>query len=145
MKEDTVFRTRSWNHEVARQLHSDPRYAKLFVQKLIRDGEDPEEVIRTVVRAYGLKELAEKVHIRPQNLARVLRAPAKAKDETLNRIVRPFGVKVSRRLAFTAGPEAGSRKPLDKEESRAVQRSRRARAAGARTLTVAQARKRLLS
>ncbi|MGH7443023.1 MAG: hypothetical protein ACREKE_10165 [bacterium] len=95
-----MFRTHSWNKEVAYQLQTDKKYAKLLVQKLIRDGEDPDDVIRHLVRAYGIKELSEKVHVRPQNIARMLRAPAKAKDVTLNRIVRPFGLKVERQLAL---------------------------------------------
>lgn len=95
-----MYRTHSWNKEVAHQLHTDPKYAKLLVQKLIRDGEDPDDVIRHVVRAYGIKELAEKVHVKPQNIARVLRDPQKAKDETLNKIFKPFGMKVERQLAL---------------------------------------------
>jgi len=95
-----MFRTHSWNKEVAYQLHTDKKYAKLLVQKLIRDGEDPDDIIRQVVRAYGIKELAEKVHVRPQNIARVLRSPKKAKDETLNKIFKPFGFKIERQLAL---------------------------------------------
>jgi DNA-binding phage protein len=95
-----MFRTHSWNKEVAYQLQTDKKYAKLLVQKLIRDGEDPDDVIRHIVRAYGIKELAEKVHVRPQNIARILRSPKNAKDETLNKIVKPFGFKVERHLAL---------------------------------------------
>jgi DNA-binding phage protein len=98
--EDVMFRTQSWNKEVAYQLHTNKKYAKLLVQKLIRDGENPDDVIRHIVRAYGIKELSQKVHIRPQNIARVLRSPSNATDETLNRIVKPFGVKVERQLAL---------------------------------------------
>ncbi len=67
---------------------------------LLRDGEDPDDVIRHVVRAYGIKELALRVHVQPQNIARILRAPARAKDSTLKRLLRPFGMKVERRLAL---------------------------------------------
>lgn len=95
-----MFRTRAWNVEVARQLQKDKAYARLFIQKLLRDGEDPNDVIRHVVRAYGIKELALRVHVQPQNIARILRAPARAKDSTLKRLLQPFGVKVERRLAL---------------------------------------------
>ena len=95
-----MFRTHAWNKEVAFQLHTDKKFAKLLVQKLIRDGENPDDVIRQVVRAYGVKELAEKVHVKPQNIARVLRSPKNAKDETLNKIFKPFGFKVERQLAL---------------------------------------------
>ena len=95
-----MFRTHSWNKEVAYQLHTDKKYAKLLVQKLIRDGEDPDDVIRKVVRAYGIKELAEKVHVKPQNIARVLRSPKNAKDATLNKIFKPFGFRIERQLAL---------------------------------------------
>ena len=95
-----MYRTHSWNKEVAYQLHTDKKYAKLLVQKLIRDGENPDDVIRHVVRAYGIKELSEKVHLRPQNIARVLKSPKSAKDSTLNKIFMPFGLKVERQLAL---------------------------------------------
>jgi hypothetical protein len=95
-----VFRTHSWNKEVAYQLHTDKKYAKRLVQKLIRDGENPDDVIRHVVRAYGIKELSEKVHVRPQNIARILKSPKNAKDETLNKIFKPFGLKVERQLVL---------------------------------------------
>ena len=95
-----MFRTHSWSKEVAYQLHTDKKYAKLLVQKLIRDGENPDDVIRHVVRAYGIKELSEKVHVRPQNIARVLKSPKNAKDVTLNKIFKPFGFKVERQLAL---------------------------------------------
>lgn len=94
-----MYRTHDWNKEVAYQLHTDKKYAKLLVAKLIRDGENPDDVIRQVVRAYGIKELAEKVHVKPQNIARVLRAPDKAKEETVNKIFKPFGFKIERQLA----------------------------------------------
>ncbi len=95
-----MFRTHAWSKEVAYQLHTDKKYAKLLVQKLIRDGENPDYVIRHVVRAYGIKELSEKVHVHPQNIARILRAPAKAKNETLNKIFKPFGFKVEHQIAL---------------------------------------------
>lgn len=94
------YRTESWDKEIAYQLQHDKTYARHFVEKLIRDGEDPFEVLRRVVRAYGVKELADRTSLRPQSIARVLRAPEKAKDETLNKMVRPFGVKIRRDLAF---------------------------------------------
>ena len=95
-----MFRTHSWDKEVAQQLHTDRTYAKLLVQKLIRDGENPDDVIRHVVRAYGIKELSKKVRVRPQNIARVLKSPKNAKEETLNKIFKPFGFKVERQLAL---------------------------------------------
>lgn len=95
-----MFRSIRWSEVVAMQLHSNKEYARLFTQKLIEAGEDPDEVIRAIVRAYGIKELADRTKIRPQNIVRILRAPQRAKDSTLNRLVRPFGVKVQRRLAL---------------------------------------------
>jgi DNA-binding phage protein len=95
-----AFRTESWDKEIAYQLQHDKAYAHHFVEKLIRAGEDPLEVLRRVVRAYGVKELADKTSLRPQSIVRVLRAPEKAKEETLNKMIRPFGMKVHRKLAF---------------------------------------------
>jgi DNA-binding phage protein len=95
-----TFRTEAWDKEIAYQLHHDKAYAHHFVEKLLREGEDPLEVLRRVVRAYGVKELADKTSLKPQSIARVLRAPEKAKEATLNKMVKPFGVKIRRELAF---------------------------------------------
>ena len=37
---------RSWSEELAYQLRTDKKFAKLLSQKLIRDGEDPKRVMK---------------------------------------------------------------------------------------------------
>jgi hypothetical protein len=72
-----AYRTESWDKEIAYQLQHDKVYAKYFVEKLVQEGADPLEVLR-----------------------RVLRASQNAKEETLNKMAKPFGVKIRRELAF---------------------------------------------
>lgn len=101
LKELTVRqRTQAWEKEITFQLRRDKVYARHFVENLLRDGEDPAEVLRRIVRAYGVKELAERTDLKPQSIVRILRTPEKAKEETLNKLARPFGVKIRRQLAF---------------------------------------------
>jgi hypothetical protein len=94
------FRSESWDKEIAYQLQHDKAYARHFIEKLVKAGEDPDEVLRRVVRAYGVKELSDKTALRPQSIVRLLRAPANAKEETLNKLLKPMGVRVQRALAF---------------------------------------------
>lgn len=139
-----MFRLESWDAVVAKQLQTDQVYAKAFVEQLLLDGEDPDEVIRVIVRAYGIKELAQRTHLRPQNIARVLREPAKARDNTLNRLVRPFGLQIERQLTFRSAGKARFHK-LTADEKATVAQAREARRRGAKTISVAEARRRLLA
>ena len=95
-----TFRTHSWDLEIAHQLQTDKKYARLFIEELVKDGQDPEEVLRRVVRAYGITELSQRTDLKPQSIVRLLRAPERAKESTLNQLLKPLGVKVRRRLAF---------------------------------------------
>ena len=92
-----AYRTKNWDEVVAKELR-DKEFARGFFEGMIEDGLDAEEVIRRVVRAYGVKELAQKVHLKPESLARVLREPGRARESTLNKIVKPFGVRMAKRL-----------------------------------------------
>ncbi len=42
--------TRPWSEEVAYQIRTDKKFAELLVQKLIRDGEHPEDAIRQIAK-----------------------------------------------------------------------------------------------
>src|SRR5690606_17432662 len=86
------YRTRDWNEVLAKDLR-DPEFVKEYVTGLLKDGWSTEDIIRRIVRAYGIKELALRVHLRPESISRVLRDPLKAKEETLKKLTRPFGVK----------------------------------------------------
>jgi hypothetical protein len=97
------YRTRDWNEVLAKDLR-DPEFVKEYVAGLLKDGWSSQDIIRRIVRAYGIKELALRVHLRPESISRVLRDPLKARDKTQKKITRPFGLKarveITRELAL---------------------------------------------
>ena len=92
-----AYRTKNWDEVLAKELR-DKEFSRQFFWGLIQDGVEPADVIRRVVRAYGVKELSEKVKLRPESVARVLKDPDKARESTLNILMKPFGVRLSKQL-----------------------------------------------
>jgi len=87
-------RTRDWNKGLANDF-KDTAFVRAFVNAALDEGVPIQQVLRKVVDAVGLKETSKKTKIPSPNLLRALNPKHNPTLETLNRILRPFGLKLS--------------------------------------------------
>jgi DNA-binding phage protein len=87
-------RSQDWNDGLAKDLH-DPKFAKEFIVAALEDGMDLKDVLKKVILAIGLKEVGKKVGMKSPNLSRVLGLKGNPTQETFNRLLKPFGLKLS--------------------------------------------------
>ena len=87
-------RHEDWNVGLAEDLR-DPEFARKFLLGAI-DEEVPLQVaLGKVVRAMGVKEFAAKVGMASPNLLRTLNPRHNPTQGTLNRLLKPFRLKLS--------------------------------------------------
>ena len=87
-------RHEDWNIGLAENLR-DPEFAREFLLGAI-DEEVPLQVaLGKVVRAMGVKEFAAKVGMASPNLLRTLNPRHNPTQDTLNRLLKPFRLKLS--------------------------------------------------
>ena len=87
-------RSQDWNEGLAKDLH-DPAFAREFLLAAIEEGATIQEALGKVVRAYGVKEFSRKIAIAAPNVLRAINPRHNPTQETLNRMLTPFGLKVS--------------------------------------------------
>jgi DNA-binding phage protein len=87
-------RSRDWNRGLAEDLR-DPRFAREFLLAAIDDGLSVQRALGKVVRAMGVKEFSGKVRMAGPNVLRAIDARHNPTQETLNRMLRPFRLRLS--------------------------------------------------
>src|SRR5438477_12943262 len=87
-------RSRDWNVDLAEDLR-DQKFAEEFLFAAIDEGVPLQVALGKVVRAMGVKEFAEKVGMASPNLLRALNPRHNPTHETLNRLLKPFRLKLS--------------------------------------------------
>lgn len=87
-------RSKDWNEGLANDLKDDA-FAREFLLAAIEDGVPLQVALGKVIRANGVKEFAEKIEMASPNLLRALNTRHNPTQETLNRMLRPFGLKLS--------------------------------------------------
>ena len=87
-------RSRDWNVGLAKDLR-DQQFAREFLLAAIDEGMPLQVALAKVVRAMGVKEFAAKVHMASPNLLRTLNPRHNPTQETLNRLLQPFRLKLS--------------------------------------------------
>lgn len=97
-------RTADWNEGLAQDL-KDPKFARLFIEASIEEGISIQAVLAKVIRAYGIKEFSAKVKIPSPNLIRSISERHNPTLQTLNRLLKPFGLEVS--VSKIQGRKAG--------------------------------------
>jgi DNA-binding phage protein len=95
-------RSKGWNLGLAQDLR-DPEFARGFLLAAIEDGVPLQTALGKVVRAAGVKEFAAKVGMASPNLLRAIHPRHNPTQATLNRLLRPFRLRLS--LAGIDGPE----------------------------------------
>jgi DNA-binding phage protein len=94
-------RSRDWNEGLAQDLR-DPEFAREFLLAAMDEGVPIHVAIGKVVRAMGVKEFAAKVQMASPNVLRAIHARHNPTHDTLNRLLKPFRLKLS--LARLEGP-----------------------------------------
>jgi DNA-binding phage protein len=87
-------RRRDWSVGLAEGLRYQ-EFAREFLLAAIDEGVPLQAALAKVVRAMGVKEFAAKVHMPSPNLLRTLSPRHKPRQETLNRLLKPFSLKLS--------------------------------------------------
>lgn len=97
-------RSRDWNEGLARDLRN-REFAREFLLAAMDEGIPIQTALGKVIRAMGVKEFASKVRMASPNVLRAINTRHNPTQETMNRLLKPFRLKLS--LARIDGP--GSR------------------------------------
>jgi DNA-binding phage protein len=87
-------RSKDWNIGLAQDLR-DPDFAREFLLAAIDEGVSIQIALGKVIRAIGLKEFSVKIGIASSNLLRAINPRHNPTQETLNRLLKPFKLKLS--------------------------------------------------
>lgn len=87
-------RSRDWNEGLARDLQ-DPDFAREFLLAAVEEGVPVQEALGKVIRAMGVQEFAERIAMARPNLLRAIHPEHNPTQKTLNRLLAPFGLKLS--------------------------------------------------
>lgn len=87
-------RRKDWNAGLAQDLR-DPEFAREFLLAAIEEGVPLQVALAKVVRATGVKEFAAKVRMASPNLLRAINPRHNPTQKTLDRLLRPLGLKLS--------------------------------------------------
>lgn len=87
-------RSVDWNEGLAKDLR-DKKFAQAFIQKALDEGLSLQVVLGKVIRAYGVKEFATKIKVPSSNVVRAINPKHNATLETMNKLLKPFGLEVT--------------------------------------------------
>lgn len=87
-------RSEDWNVGLAEDLR-DQKFAREFLLAAIDEGVPLQVALGKVARAMGVREFAAKVGIASPNLLRTLNPRHNPTQDTLNRLLKPFRLKLS--------------------------------------------------
>jgi DNA-binding phage protein len=87
-------RSRDWNLGLAQDLRNQ-KFAREFLLAAVEEGVPIQIALAKVVRAMGVKEFATKVHMASPNLLRAINPRHNPTQETLNRLLKPFKLRLS--------------------------------------------------
>jgi DNA-binding phage protein len=103
-----MYRNNAYEEDFARDMR-DPEARQEFLSALIHDKEEPlpvEDALKIVIQRMGVSEFSKLVEAAPQNIDKFLKGERNPKRETLDRFLKPFGLKT-----------VLSVKPLDKNQA----------------------------
>ena len=87
-------RSKDWNEGLARDLQ-DAEFAREFLLAALDEGVSIQVALGKVVRAYGVKEFSKKTKIASSNLLRAINPKHNPTQDTLNRLLKPFGLMIA--------------------------------------------------
>lgn len=87
-------RSKDWNEGLARDLQ-DRAFAREFLMGSVEEGIPLQQALGKVVGAMGVKEFAGRVGMAGPNVLRAINPRHNPTQETLNRLLKPFGLRLS--------------------------------------------------
>jgi len=87
-------RSRDWNEGLAHDLR-DPAFASEFLTAAVEEGIPLQEALAKVIRAMGVTEFAAKVGMASPNVQRAINTRHNPTQATLNRLLKPFRLRLS--------------------------------------------------
>ena len=95
-------RSRDWNAGLAQDLQQQD-FAREFLLAAMEEGLPLQVALGKIVRATGVKEFAAKVRMASPNVLRAIDRRSNPTQRTLNRLLRPFNLRLS--LASIEAPK----------------------------------------
>lgn len=86
-------RSRDWNEGLAEDLKN-AKFAREFLAAAVEDGVPLQEALGKVIRATGVKEFSARVDMPSSNLLRAIHPRHNPTQETLERLLKPFGLRI---------------------------------------------------
>jgi probable addiction module antidote protein len=87
-------RSKDWNEGLARDLQ-DPEFAREFLLAAMEEGVSLQQALGKVIRTIGVKEFSRTTGIASPNLLRAIHPRSNPTQETLNRLLEPFSLRLS--------------------------------------------------
>ncbi len=87
-------RSRDWNEGLAADLRN-AEFAREFLMAAIDEGVSIQLALGKVIRAMGIREFAAKVRMASSNVHRAINPRHNPTQATLNRLLRPFKLRLS--------------------------------------------------
>lgn len=98
-------RSEDWNKGLARDLQ-DAAFAREFLVAAAEEGISLQQALAKAIRAMGVKEFAAKAGMASPNVQRAIHPRHNPTQATLNRLLQPFGL----RLSLAPLPKKGPRR-----------------------------------
>lgn len=87
-------RSVDWNEGLASDLR-DPEFAREFLLAAVAEGAPVQVALAKVIRAMGVKEYAAMTGMASANVLRAIRENHNPTQNTLSRLLKPLGLKLS--------------------------------------------------
>ncbi|MFL5813958.1 MAG: DNA-binding protein [Bdellovibrionia bacterium] len=89
-----MYRNNSYDEDLAKDLR-DPEFAQGFLLDLIegKDGLELDEALRLTIQKMGVVEFCSRAKMSKQNVNSFLKAKRNVKPETLDALLKPFGLR----------------------------------------------------
>jgi DNA-binding phage protein len=86
-------RSHEWNEELSEYLQ-DREFAQEFLTEAVDKGMPLKAALAKVIRATGVKEFAERAGMVSPNVLRAIHPKHNPTQETLERLLKPFGLRI---------------------------------------------------
>lgn len=87
-------RSKDWNEGLAQDLKH-PQFVRNFLKSCLEEGISLSVALRKVILSMGLKEFSKKSKMASPNILRVLNPNYNPTQDTLNRLLKPLGLKLT--------------------------------------------------
>lgn len=94
-------RSRDWNKGLAEDLR-DPAFAREFLLAALDEGVPVQIALGKVIRAMGVREFAARIKMADSNLLRAINPRHHPTTDTLNKLLRPFKLRLTLHLENTS-------------------------------------------